>query len=86
MEYLENLVTHFSSENLSLFLRSKIPQFVPQEEDYSYLFEDKSEILENYKNIYKLGEAELDNSEELIVITAKVVKNLTTRSSKKKAV
>ncbi len=84
MEYLENLVTHFSSENLSLFLRSKIPQFVPQEEDYSYLFEDKSEILENYKNIYKLGEAELDNSEELIVITAKVVKNLTTRSSKKR--
>ncbi len=77
----DELINNFSQENLKYFFRNKLPSFRASEEDYEHLFTNS--ILSNYADIIKLGEAELENSEEIIVITSRTLKNLTNKSGKK---
>lgn len=84
MSNINNLITDFSVEQLRQFFRGKIAKFKPIEESYDFLFEDKEEILDNFTEIIKIGEAELNNNDDLLVITAKTNKKLTNRTGKKR--
>ncbi len=81
MSLINSLIEDYSNRNLILFLRSKIPGFRPEEEDLDYLFDD--ERYDKYSEIKKLGEAEIDH-DDLIVLSAKTKEILTERSGKKK--
>jgi hypothetical protein len=81
---INSLITEFSLEQLKQFFRRKITKFKPIEENYEYLFEDKSEIIDDFTNILKIGDAELNNNDDLLVITAKTNKKLINRTGKKK--
>jgi len=81
---LDNLIADFSVDNLKQFFRQRISSFKPDEEDYEYLFEDKEDITDNYKNIVKIGKADLTNSDDLLVITTKTLAPLTDKTGKKK--
>lgn len=84
MDSLNNLITDFSIENLKQFFRQKISTFKSEDEDYSYLFEDNENITNNYEDILKVGEADLINSDDLIVFAAKTIAPLTNRTGKKR--
>jgi hypothetical protein len=81
--YIENLINNFSIQNLEILFRKKLPRFSPIQDDYDYLFEDDDKISENYEDIQKIGEAEFENAEDLIVITAFSQKNITNKTGKK---
>jgi len=81
---IDQLISAFSIETLEHFFREKLRSFRPESEDFFYLFEDKDEIIEDYEDIIKLGEANLDNSDDLLVITAKSLLPLTSKTGKKK--
>jgi adenine-specific DNA-methyltransferase len=78
--HIDNLIFNFSQKNLIQYLRSKISTFKPDEEDLSHLFED--EVFEKYESIEKIGEANL-NGDELLVILSKTADSLTEKSGKK---
>ena len=82
--YHRGLITNFSVENLKQFFRQKISTFKPAQEDYGYLFEDNKDITVHYKDIIKIGEADLLKSDDLLVITAKTLAPLTNRTGKKR--
>ncbi len=84
MDTLNNLIANFSADTLKQFFRQKISTFKPEEEDYEYLFEDNENIIDNYEDIVKIGEADLINSDDLLVITAKTLAPLTNRTGKKR--
>ena len=84
MDTLDNLITGFSVDKLKQFFRQKINTFKPDEEDYEYLFEDNENISDNYEDIVKIGEADLINSDDLLVITAKTLAPLTNKTGKKR--
>ena len=77
-----NLIENFSVDNLQSFFRQKLSSFRPEKEDYSHLFEDKTE--EKYTAIYKLGQANLkDSTDELLVVSAQTQSNLTYKTGKR---
>lgn len=76
------IIDYFSIQNLSAFFRNKLNSFKPVEDDYEYLFDEK--VTDNFENITKIGEAEIDANDEILVITAKSLNQLTSRSGKKK--
>ncbi|PZX92786.1 hypothetical protein DOS84_13005 [Flavobacterium aquariorum] len=78
--HIDNLIHNFSSKILTQYLRSKIPTFKPDDEDLSHLFED--EVFEKYESIEKIGEANL-NGDDLLVILSKTTDSLTEKSGKK---
>lgn len=78
--HIDNLIFNFSQKNLVQYLRSKISTFKPEEEDLSHLFED--EVFEKYESIEKIGEANL-NGDDLLVILSKTTDSLTEKSGKK---
>ncbi|RTZ09014.1 TaqI-like C-terminal specificity domain-containing protein [Flavobacterium sp. GSP6] len=78
--HIDNLIYTFSQNNLTQFLRNKIPTFKQGEDDLSYLFDD--EVFEKYESIVKIGEATIQN-DDLIVITSKTSDPLTEKSGKK---
>lgn len=80
MSKIDTLINNFSTNNLIAFLRSSISSFKPDEEDLDYLFQEG--IYEKYKSIVKIGEAEIDK-DELIVIASKTTEPLTERTGKK---
>jgi len=84
IDTLNNLITDFTVDKLNQFFRQKINTFKPDKEDYEYLFEDNENITNNYKEIVKIGEADLTNSDDLVIITAKTITPLTNRTGKKK--
>ncbi|MBI9039508.1 MAG: hypothetical protein JEY97_15365, partial [Bacteroidales bacterium] len=84
MDFLNNLIADFSIERLEQFFRQKINTFKPLEEDCEYLFDDNISKINNFEDIKKIGEADLLNSSDLIVIAAKTIKQLTDRTGKKK--
>ena len=84
MDTLNTLITNFSIESLIQFFRQKINTFKPEKENYEYLFEDNESIIENYEDIKKIGEADINNSDDLIIITAKTIAQLTNRTGKKR--
>lgn len=78
--HIDNLIHNFSSKILTQYLRSKIPTFKPDDEDLSHLFKD--EVFEKYESIEKIGEANL-NGDDLLVILSKTTDSLTEKSGKK---
>ena len=84
MDILNNLITDFSTENLIQFFRQNINTFKPENENFEYLFEDNESIIENFQDIEKIGEADINNSDDLLVITAKTLSPLTDRTGKKR--
>ncbi len=81
---IEQLIDSFSIETLEQFFRQKLSSFRSDNEDYMYLFDDDDEINDKYEDIAKLGEADLDNTDNLIVIAAKSLFPLTTKTGKKR--
>jgi hypothetical protein len=79
MDTLNNLITNFSVDTLKLFFRQKISSFKSDEENYEYLFEDN-----DYEDITKIGEADLKNSDDLLIISAKTLAPLTNKTGKKR--
>lgn len=78
--HIDNIIYNFSQKNLIQFLRQKIKTFKPDEDDLSYLFEDK--VFEKYESIDKIGDATI-NSDDLIIIASKTSDPLTEKSGKK---
>jgi hypothetical protein len=76
-----NLIENFSTDNLQSFFRQKLRSFRSEREDYSYLFDGNTE--EKYTDIYKLGEAELKDSDELLVFSAQTQSSLTYKTGKR---
>ena len=76
-ERLTKLINDFNPKNLTLFLREKCinyaetPQNLPQYDD------------DRFNAFLKLGEIKFDNSDRLVVVTAKVCSDLSERSGKK---
>jgi len=81
MNVLDTLIQDFSLKSLKDLFYSKLPSFKVEQEDYSYLFD--ANILERYTDINLLGKADIGDLDQLLVITAKSLKELTSRSSKK---
>ncbi|MBN2663928.1 MAG: hypothetical protein JXR68_09795, partial [Bacteroidales bacterium] len=71
------IIDNFSIQNLTNFFRTKLYTFKPQMDALNYL-SDKFE--DNFTDLYKIGEAEIDNNNELLIITAKSLNQLTSRS------
>jgi len=84
MDMLNNLIADFSVDKLEHFFRQKLSSFKPEHEDYSFLFYDLDKITDYYKDIYKLGEADLENADDLLVLTAKTFAPLTDKTGKKR--
>ena len=80
MSKINSLIEDFSPVNLITFLRGSIPSFKPNNEDLDYLFQE--DIYHKYESIVKIGEAEIDQ-DELIVIASKTNEPLTERTGKK---
>lgn len=76
---IEQLISDFSNNQLSNFLRNNNSSFVDYLEDFSELISDN----EKFTNLYKLGEIEYDNTDKLIVFTCKFKNELTSRSARK---
>ena len=80
MSKINSLIEDFSTTNLIAFLRASIPSFKPDDDDLDHLFQD--DIYDKYESIVKIGEAEIDK-DELIVIASKTNEPLTERTGKK---
>lgn len=78
--HIDNLIYNFSQNNLIQYLRNKIPTFKPDNEDFSYLFDD--EVFTKYESIEKIGDATI-NGDDLIIITSKTTDSLTEKTGKK---
>jgi len=79
---LKTLIENFSVTNLKDVFREKIAAFKPYDENYEYLFDEQ--ITDNYEDIKKIGEADLTNTDDILIITAKTLNQLTTRTEKKR--
>lgn len=80
MSQINSLIEHFSTTNLIAFLRASISSFKPDDDDLDHLFPE--DIYDKYESIVKVGEAEIDK-DELIVIASKTNDPLTERTGKK---
>lgn len=76
---IDKLISDFSNNQLSNFLRNNNSSFVDYLEDFSELISDN----EKFTNLYKLGEIEYNNSDKLIVFTCMFIGGLTSRSARK---
>jgi len=76
-----DLIKNFSIDNLQSFFRQKLRSFRPKKTDYSDLFDGKTE--EKYTDIFKIGEAELKDSDELLVFSAQTQSSLTYKTGKR---
>jgi len=84
MDTLNHLIDNFSVDTLKQLFRQKISSFKPDDENYEYLFEDNENITDKYSHISKIGEADLSNSDDLLILTAKTSETLTKRTGKKR--
>ena len=80
MSKINSLIEDFSTNNLIAFLRASIPSFKPDDDELDHLFPE--DIYDKYESIIKIGEAEIDK-DELIVIASKTNEPLTERTGKK---
>ncbi len=80
---ISTLIENFSVNALKDFFRERINSFKPDEENYDYLFDENDYINENYEDITKIGEADLTNTDDLLIFTAKTLTPLTDRTGKK---
>ena len=80
MSKINSLIEDFSTTNLIAFLRASISSFKPDDDGLDHLFPE--DIYDKYESIIKIGEAEIDK-DELIVIASKTNEPLTERTGKK---
>jgi len=76
---IDKVIANISNQNLSLFFENKITSFKPEKE----VFTDTVNKDTHYADPIKIGSAELNSSEELLVFTCQYNKELTARSAKK---
>ena len=79
---IDNLIKKISNATLQDFFKKKIPQYVPAKESLEYIILDNN--IDEFSELTKLGGAEYDNTDELLIFTCKYEGELTQRSSKKK--
>lgn len=77
---INQLITNLSNGNIRLFFESKITSFKPEQEVFENIVSEEKP----FADPVKVGHAELNNHEELLVFTCKYEDELTARSSKKK--
>ncbi len=75
------LIEDVSIDNLHSFFREKLRSFRPEKTDCSHLFDGKTE--EKYTDIFKIGEARLNDSDELLVFSAQTQSSLTYKTGKR---
>lgn len=75
---MDNLINNFSVKTATDFFFHKFDSFSEDLDDLSYLLKD-----ENFSLLEKIGEAKLENAEDIIMFTCKSEFDLTERSSKK---
>jgi adenine-specific DNA-methyltransferase len=80
---ISTLIEKFSVNALKDFFRERIDTFKPDVENYEYLFDENENITDNYYDIVKIGEADLTNTDDILVFTAKTLTQLTGRTGKK---
>ncbi len=68
---IKTLIENFSINAPKDYFREKIHTFKPDDENYEYLFDEDEWINGNYAEIVKIGEADLTNSVDIIVFSAK---------------
>ena len=78
---MDKLIPSFSVENAISFFKKNIRSFKTVSEDFSHIL--KSDDLEKFSLVKKIGEASLDGSGDLLVFTAKFNGDLSERTSKK---
>ena len=78
---MDKLIPSFSVENAISFFKKNIRSFKTESEDFSHIL--KSDDLEKFSLVKKIGEASLDGSGDLLVFTAKFNGDLSERTSKK---
>lgn len=78
---MDKLIPSFSVENAISFFKKSIRSFKTESEDFSHIL--KSDDLEKFSLVKKIGEASLDGSGDLLVFTAKFNGDLSERTSKK---
>ncbi len=76
---IDQLITNINTITIHNFFESKIGSYRRQIEDYSEFLTDNPK----FQELQKLGEAEFDEIEDLIVFSCKYDGELTSRSSKK---
>jgi len=79
MSSIDNLINHFSNDEINLFFQKKIHSFKPEKDVFTNVVNDAS----SYSTPVKIGQANLEGSEELLVFTCEYKKELTDRSAKK---
>ncbi|MEA1987333.1 MAG: Eco57I restriction-modification methylase domain-containing protein, partial [Candidatus Marinimicrobia bacterium] len=80
---ITKLIEKFSIDNLEQFFRNRLSNFKNIKEKYDYLFDTNEKIKNKFSDITKIGEADIKNSDDILVITAKTLTQLTNRSGKK---
>ncbi len=75
---MDNLINNFSVKTATDFFFHKFDSFSEDLDDLSYLLKD-----ENFSLLEKIGEAKLENAEDIIMFICKSEFDLTERSSKK---
>jgi adenine-specific DNA-methyltransferase len=83
MAILDQVIENFSTNTLSQFFSQAITTFKTDDWDYDFLFDDNENIQESYSNIQKLGDADLQGGDDILVISAETSMPLTDRSGKK---
>jgi len=80
-ENITNLIENLSNETINRFFKQKIRSYYEDSESYDSLLKEADYA--KFSNIQKLGQAEFENSDDLLVFSAKYAGNLSERSSKK---
>src|SRR5690554_6557782 len=77
---IEKLITNFSNQHLKDFFFNKIGSFSPDADLFNNILDEES----NFKHPEKIGHAELEDSNELLIFTCAYKGELTQRSAKKR--
>ncbi|MDR2809042.1 MAG: Eco57I restriction-modification methylase domain-containing protein [Tannerellaceae bacterium] len=75
------MIENFNTQDLILFLSSKLSGFQGEETDYSHYLNETQ--LQKYSKVCKIGEAILKGCEQIIAIVAETNESLTERGAKK---
>lgn len=80
---INKLIEDFNLNTLDNFLQEKNRSYKPDPVDYSYYFESNADMMNNFSDIQKRGDADVDDFGSLAVITAESKSSLSERSGKK---
>lgn len=80
---INKLIVDFNLNTLDNFLQEKNRSYKPDPVDYTYYFESNAVVMNNFSDIQKRGDADVDDFGSLAVITAESKSSLSERSGKK---